>query len=67
MRSELDELRDDRRIERLARLVVKDAERGVSTTHAGRYGRSDVSASKQSTTASILAPIGISSPRSPAG
>src|SRR6266700_839190 len=34
---------------------------------ARRYGRSDVRASKQSTTDRILAPIGIASPVSPSG
>src|SRR6266849_304788 len=34
---------------------------------ARRYGRSDVRASKQSTTDRILAPIGIASPVSPCG
>ena len=39
----------------------------ASSLSAERYGRSDVSASKQSTTERILAPIGISVPTTPRG
>ena len=58
---------DDVGVERAPGLADEMRERDVARTGRRRYGRSEVSASKTSATATMRAPSGMASPASPSG